>query len=278
MNELYERVRPHRIAQWAIAIVEFWTLQKVDTTEKYLRTLDYIASYVGFGWFLGVFMAKVQVATAFKGGIFLAGNWLSFIEDTALPCILIILFGTVYAFSRHSVRLELLIGPKLFPHDRVPKDWGGPTDRAIVFWSVIGFLILYIALTWVADNIKIASLIMFILALNDWRTRYLIETGIGNYFKEEKYAPRRDEKDYEVIQKRRAVASKFLFEKPHLRKETGRVAGCGLAFLVSMVGYLYSVNWLDFVAYFVLIATIIINEIITMRWRFEMYQELKGML
>jgi hypothetical protein len=106
MKKLYERVRSHPIAQWIIAIVEFWTLQKVDTTEKYLRTLDYIASYVGFGWFLGVFMAKVQVATAFKGGVFLTANWLSFIEDTALPCVLIMLFGTVYAFSRHSVRLE----------------------------------------------------------------------------------------------------------------------------------------------------------------------------
>jgi hypothetical protein len=172
----------------------------------------------------------------------------------------------------------VLIGPKLFPHDRVPRDWGGPTDRAIIFGSVIGFLILYIALTWVADNIKIASFIMLILACNDWRTRYLIETGIGNYFKQKEYAPQPNEKDYEVIQKRRAVAGKFLFDKPHLRKETGRVAGCGLAFLISLFGYFYSVNWLDFAAYFVLIATIIINEVITMRWRFEMYRELKEIL
>jgi hypothetical protein len=274
----FERVLSNPITRGTIALVEFWTLQKVDTTEKYLKTLDYIASYVGFGWFLGVFLAKVQVATAFKGGIFQIENWISFIENTALPCVLIMLFGTVYAFSRHSVRLELLIGPKLFPHGRVPENWGGPTDRVIIFFSVIGFLLLYVLLTWFADNIRIASFIMLILACNDWRTRYLIGKGIGNYFADKDYAPRRGEPDYEIIEKRRKVANKFLFGKPHLPKETGRVAGCGLAFLISMIGYIYSVDWLDFLAYFILIATMIINEVITMRWRFEMYQELKGML
>lgn len=298
ITEGYERVVSHPIARGATALVEFWTLQKLNTTENYLKTLDYIASYFGFGWFLSVFTAKVQRATAFKGGIFLAENWISFIENTALPCVLIIVFGTVYAFSRQSVRLELSIGPKVFPHDRVPKEWGGPavrviipfrvfrfiliyigpTERVTIFFRVIVFLGLYIALIWFADNIKIASLIMFILACNDWRTRYQIEEGMGNYFEMEKYAPKPTEKDYDVIQERRKIVRKFLFDKPHRAKETGRVAGCGLAVLISMIGYLYSANWLYFAAYFVLIATMIINEVIAMRWRFEMYQKLKGML
>jgi hypothetical protein len=256
-------------------LFEFWTLNRFDTTERYLKSLDYIASYLGFTAFLTVFVAKVQMSTAFNGGIFYLENWVTFVSETALPCLLLFLFGLIHGFGRQSIRLELSIGPKLFPPGRVPDDWGGPKDRVIAFLSVISFLLLFLMLTWFADNIKIASLIMFVLACNDWRTRYLINSGIGGYFSLEKYAPRPGDKDYDLILERREVADKFLFKKPHLWKEAGRAVGCGLAFAVSLSGYLRNTTSLDFAAYIILIGTLVLNEVITLRWRYRMFSEMR---
>jgi hypothetical protein len=119
---------------------------------------------------------------------------------------------------------------------------------------------------------------MVLLASNDWRTRHLIEKGMSEYFDDEKHAPHPNEKDYEIIQRRRVIARRFLFGKPHLRKETARVVGCGAAYLIALIGFFYAVNWLQLAAYFVLIGTLITNEAISMRWRFRMYQEIGGML
>ncbi|MGI8570224.1 MAG: hypothetical protein ACR2KT_14815 [Methylocella sp.] len=266
------------IARKLLNFFKFWTVQNLgfDTAEAYLKFLDYIASWVGTGVLFGAFSAKVQMSTYPKGGILHLANWVSFVVDTALPCFLMFLFACIYLLSRQSVRLELAIGPKLFPDGRVPTDWGGVKNRVIAFFSVIAFLILYVALILFADNIKIASLIMLIIACNDWRTRYLIETGIKRYFSDDYYAPHPGDKDYDVIEERRVVAKEFLFDKPHLCKESGRVAGCGIAFAVSIVGYVNGTDRLNVFAYVILIATLIANEFFSVRWRSGMYWNLKA--
>jgi hypothetical protein len=106
----------------------------------------------------------------------------------------------------------------------------------------------------------------------------LIEDGIGRYFKDSKYAPKTGEKDYEVISERREIAKEFLFKKPHLIKETGRVLGCWLAFVISMTGYFNDTSNLDVIAYLILMGTLIFNEYFTLRWRFMMYKKMKPLI
>jgi hypothetical protein len=265
----------HSWLKKVIAAFEFWSLQRFDTAERFLKALDYIASYVGVSAFTTVFVAKVQLSTELNGGISHLENWLLFIKSTALPCFLILLFGTIYMLGRHSVRLELAIGNKLFPPDRIPKDWGTPKVRVIAVVTVIAHLILFLSLTWFADNIVMASLIMLISAINDWRTRYLIGDGIKKYFEDEKYAPTPQDKDCAIIMERRTVADRFL-KKPHLLKETARAIGCALAFTLALYGYLNETTEFNVAAYIVLIATLVINEIITMDWRIRMFFEMKA--
>jgi hypothetical protein len=266
----------HTLGKKAIIVFEYWTLHRFDTTERYLKALDYLASYVGVSAFTSVFVAKVQISTAFNGGIFRWENWVTFVENTALPCFLIVLFGSIYFLGRHSVRLELAIGNKLFPPDRIPTDWGTSKVRVVALFSVVMHLLLFLSLTWFADNIKIASAIMFVTACNDWRTRYLIEGGISRYLSDEKYAPKPGEKDYAAILERREVARDFLFSKPHLRKETLRAAGCGLALAIALYGYATETDQFDYIAYLVLIVTLISNEFITVRWRVRMFLDMKA--
>jgi hypothetical protein len=257
-------------------VFEFWTLNRFDTTERFLKSLDYIASYVGFSAFLALFVAKLQISTAFNGGIFRLENWITFISETALPCLLILLFGIIHALGRQSIRMELSLGPRLFPSGRVPLDWGGPKDRVIIFVTIIGFLLLFLLLTWFADNILVASSIMLVLACNDWRTRYLIEDGIRGYFANKDYAPVPEDKDYRLILERRKVADEFLFVKPHLWKEGARIVGCGLALAAAVAGYIHQSSEMNLAAYAILIVTLVLNEIVTMRWRYGMFHKMRA--
>lgn len=275
-HALSEPHTKHPLLARFVDLFEFWTLQRFDTTERFFKALDYLASYVGFGAFFALVVAKVQISTGFKGGIFHLANWIAFAVDTALPCLLMLLFGSIYLFGRHSVRLELAIGPKLFPPDRVPKDWGSPKQRALVLITVVAFLLLFLVLTWFADNIKVASILMFVLACNDWRTRFLIQGGIQRYFADERYAPRLGDKDYALILARRAVADDFLFRKPHLEKETIRATGCGIAAGLAAYGYFWDVSWADIAAYLVLIVILLANEIATVSWRYRMFRAMKA--
>ena len=115
---------------------------------------------------------------------------------------------------------------------------------------------------------------MTAIACNDFITRSKIHKNINRTFSDKKYAPLPSERGYEVIQKKRQVARWYLFELPHLPKEAGCVLGCATALGVSVYGYVENRN-LDTVAYVTLIATLIVNELITLWWRMRRYQRLK---
>lgn len=73
---------------------------------------------------------------------------------------------------------------------------------------------------------------------------------------------RREERDYDLISKRREVIRDYLYKKPHLWKEAARAVGCAVAFAIAMSGS-------RSVSYLVLMATLIVNEIVTWNWRAE---------
>jgi hypothetical protein len=248
-------------------LFEFWTLYRFDTTERFFKSLEYIAGYLGFGFFWTVFVLRLQKSTALEGGILRLENWINYISETALPCLLILMFGIILAMGRQSIRLELKYGPKLFPAGREPKNWGGPKDRVVVILSVLGFLVAFVMLTWFAENIRAASFIMLVLACNDWRTRYLIQMGIKEYWN---IMPEPEDKDYEIVRARRKVAKVFLYKQPHLWKETAKIAGCLLAFIIGMSGV-----FSDTTAYIVLLTTLVLNEVLTLRWRMAMFFQMR---
>lgn len=243
---------------------KYWTVRDDTSTEGFLRFLDYVCSWLGPSYFFGVIAYRLTQSRYLTNG-----HWISFISNEGLPLFLVGLFWLIYFFSRHSARRELAIVRTLFPLGRVPDDLGDLKNRLVMGLSVLAFLGLYAALAAYVDNIKAVSFVMFAIACNDFRTRYLINKHMNRYFSDNKYAPLTSDKDYEVIKERRAVARDYLFKLPNLWKEAGRVAGCGIAFGVAIVGYLKSTDWPITLAYVLLIGTLILNEIITVRWRLD---------
>lgn len=199
-------------------------------------------------------------------------EWLKCSWQAFLPCGLILLIAFVYIQSRHSAKVELSIAEKLFPAGRLPNQWIGRKDPIAITVSVMAYFALYAGLAWVSDNIRLVSLFMLVIACIDFNTRRLINTRIRAYFDDAKYAPDPDnDKDYELIEKRRTVVRKFLYERPHLWKEAGRVTGCATAFSAAICGYLYSIEWMKLFSYLFLMLTLFSNELVTWWWRRERY-------
>jgi hypothetical protein len=240
----------------------YWRREDVETPTGLLKLYDSMGARVlELGFFFGVAWTMWQrYASPNK-------DWIARFLNALPSCFLVLLFGWIYRLSRRSSKVELAISGKLFPPGRAPAKWPSSRDSVRVTLSAVCFFSLYMALAWFAYNIRLVSLCMFVIACIDFNTRRLINKTVWEYFKSDSCPCRQDDKDRGVIQKRRAVAWQYLFELPHLWKEAGRVAGCLIAFGVAVGGYLCRAEWMISVSYLVLSGTLIINEILTFRWR-----------
>jgi hypothetical protein len=261
-------------ARKAATFGRFITVQRPETVLGYLKSLDYMVDKLVPATFMFVFGTKL-LRTALGAQALWTSGWCPVLKDTILPCVLMLAVGAMLFFSRHSVKLELDLGPKLFSTRRMPTEWGKPKDRMAVLFSVLLYMIFFSVLTWYSDNIKVAAGILLVVAINDWRTRYLIGDGIAAYLADPNYDPPHDDPDYDRIQRRRTVARRFLYGKPHLFKETCKSIGCAVAFALAMTGYMHGTSQYDVPAYFILILTVIINEYFSVKWRWKMFLEME---
>ena len=246
-------------------------LDNVKSAAGYLRLLNLLCGFVGFGWFVNVIRYRLQVSESLKDG-----DWASFASSgEGLSLLLVLVFWAKYSFSRQSAKRELEIGKMLFPKGRIPDDWQ-VKDRIIVTLQVVAFLALYMVLAWSTNDIRLSAVFMFVIAAFDLHGRYLINKNMKRYFSDSRYAPRPEEPDSEVIEGRREVVRWYLFQLPYLWKEAGCMAGCGIAASLAIVGYLESADRLYGFAYVVLIVTLVLNEIITQGWRYQRERRLKA--
>jgi len=257
-------------------ILWFANLRYPDRDEDYLKLLDFVCKVVNRGYF------------TFVAGLALGRG------ESLLSIVLIVLLGFVYYLSRLSVWQELEIGRTLYPSapDRVPGELL-MKDRMKITVEVFVFMMAYVAAAWTAHCILVVSLLMFVIACIDLNTRRLINEKTREYFREERYAPKEGESDFEAIKDRRAKAERFLFGRRHLEKEVARIIGFALAFGIANFAYFANAQNATFgnycvdaiycalyrapdgtgklaaLAYVVMIATLIVNECITLRWRID---------
>jgi hypothetical protein len=142
-----------------------------------------------------------------------------------LSLVLLLLIAIKYFFSRVSVKQELEIGKTLYPPGNIPDDLL-PKTRFEITVRVVGFLVLYAVLGSVSNHIFWASLILTIIACNDYRTRDDISSNVLRTFDDPKYLPSEGEKNYQSIMEKRKVARWYLSDLPTREKEGLHAIGC----------------------------------------------------
>jgi hypothetical protein len=245
-------------------------LKQVKTLLGTTSPLQATLSALAFGGFVYVFSSKVE--SALRPEALYSKSWAAIAETTALPCVLIVLFGWAFAVNQHHIKQEMLVASKLFASERDPKQSGW-----ITIYSMIAFVALYQALAWFAGSIVVVSGMYFIIACNDFSSRIFINNSVRDYLARHSYQPLLNDEDNEALGKRRSVALKFFFRRRHRVKDIIRAACSGLAFLFAIIGYFSSMHWPNFAAYSVIIGTIMANEAITFLWRLEMKRDMKEM-
>ena len=251
-----------------------WVLRYPGTIEEYLTLLSRVFTYAGAILLVALFFFKVQSSTAAQGGIITLQGWIAYIKEEPFPVLLILTEISQYVLGTRSAEKELAIAPKLLAYGRIPTSWSNKTKPAFVLISAISFLFLYCLQVWFASNIIILSSIMTIVACMDFRTRRLIEHATKDYFADANYSLVPSDSDYELISRRRHVYVQYL-ERPHLLKEGTRIAGCGLAFTLSLCGYLSGNELLYIGAYTVLLGTSLGNEALSLEWRLKRDHRMK---
>lgn len=240
----------------------FLTMENPTTAEGYLKFLNRLSDLtITTTYFFKIFFSNLEQGL------------------TGLPLGLLLVIASKYFFSRVSVKQELEIGKTLYPPGKVP-DILMPTSRREITFRVIGFLILYFFLGTVSNHLLIASFILAVIACNDVRTRFDIASNILKTFSDEAYMPDKSNPDYEKIMARRDVARWYLdaceqpiYQKPTYIKEGLCAFGCIIAFGFAAFGYLTGKDF-DSYGYVILIATLVLNEVITVWWRIERFRRL----
>ncbi len=187
--------------------------------------------------------------------------------NSMLPVLLIFVFAIKFRLSRRSSKVELAIAEKLFPAGNLPEDWSGPKEPVGITLSTVYFFSLYMLLAWLANYIIVVSLVTFLIGCIDWNTRRLIHKNVRRYFDDARYAPKVGDNHFEAIDASRGEVKKYLFNHPHLWKEGGCAAGCGVGLCIALIWLYVGSNWLRSASYIIIFSTLVVNEIITWRWR-----------
>jgi len=221
---------------------------RFETTEAYLKALDKLCSIANFTLFSKLFWEGYR-----QGG-------------NRRYLVLISLIWVKYYLSRLSVIKELDIAKSVFPYRRFPDELR-LKDRLKITFQVTLFMAFYSGLGLVARSIILVSLCLFVIGCLDLSTRLKINEKVRLYFSDARYAPNSEEIDYSAIQSKREIITRFLFELPHKQKEAGFAAGCVIALIVAVLGYLANSDQLTALAFYILTGTLALNEIITLCWR-----------
>jgi hypothetical protein len=269
----------------AIATALFWRNLQVDSFARNLQCMIERVANIFMYWVEDDIYAEQKVKTphglltfldkigdrVLEVGFFVVAAWTIFSKNngvnSVLAGLLVLVFAAKFRLSRRSAKVELAIGERLFPAGRLPENWSGPKDPVGITSSTIYFFALYMALAWFANNIVLVSFVIFIIACIDWNTRRLIHKNIKRYFSDDRYAAKIEDNDYEAITASREEVTKYLFNNPHLWKEGGCVAGCAVALSIALFSVHIGSYRLRSTTYVIILATLVVNEIITWRWR-----------
>jgi len=223
--------------------------QNPSDTVGYLSFLDYLVSM-----YLGMTVFFVIMYNRWAKGADL------------LSLVLLLAIGVTWLTSRLSVKQELRIMKGLFPGDRVPDDLA-PKSRASITVRVSAFTLCYALMAWYTNSVLFVSFCMLVIGVIDFGTRRQINSRFQRYMSDRQFAPNLLETGAEVIEARREVAKWYLFELPHLRKETLRTLGFMISFCVAVIAWRTQSHAASNGAYLILIAVLIMDGFITLRWR-----------
>lgn len=244
-----------RLYNAVVLVYMFLTLEDPRPVEGHLKLLNRVSD--------------LSIATTYFFKLF--GTGLESGGDR-LSLWLLLTIAIKYFFSRVSVNQELAIGKTLYSPGKVPDDLL-PKTRGEITFRVLGFLALYFILGSVSDHIFWASLILTVIACNDYRTRFDISSNILRTFDDPRYQPSEHERAYQTIVDKRKVARWYLSDLPNRTKEGLCAIGCIAACGMTVYGYFRNANF-DIAAYVTLIGALALNELVTLWWRIDRFRRL----
>lgn len=218
--------------------------------------------------YLGVLLYGCLLIAGFFS-IFTLAHW-AWASGGPLPSVLTVEVGFKYLLSMFSAGLELNIARTLFPQDRerTPDEFR-TSDRLKLSLVVLFYVFTYAFIVYYVGNIAYVSAVLMILACLDLNTRRMINNKMNEYLNNSRYSPLSTERSYDEIMHKRKIASHYLFDNYHKAKEVLCALGYTGALVVAAATGLYTLG------YIIVIAVLLLNEIVQLRWRYPMIKELR---
>jgi hypothetical protein len=245
------------------------------TVEKklrlYVRLTDLL---VTTGMLILLFRYKLDLGSYFHSLEELQdpARWGRFWDEKGPPALLSVLVLYIFVVWRFFSRSELEIGTQLFSRSRTPQEWTRVHGHKLVPILIAAFYLLFSALALTVDNPAVFGLTMAALYGIALASQFIRKRNLERYFADHRFQPPDSDEHKAFILRRRQVAREYLFDGRHLVKEASVIAGSlaasAAAFIAAQLGLGPTLPFT------ILVATIVINEIVTFKWRRARNREL----
>lgn len=174
-----------------------------------------------------------------------------------------------YFLYKQAVLKEIGITANLFSRFNPPHDWKKMVGYQWVPFISIGLTAAFVGLAWYVDKLQVYILIVLITNVIDIRGNSVVRQTLIHHFADPAYMPLDADLHKEFIMRRRAVAEDYWIKKPHLERIGLMMIGNVGAFVIVFSEQIFGIKLPIQLAYAVVIAVIIGNEITMLRWRKE---------
>lgn len=256
--------------------------KNLKDTEEWLRfNMSMSDAIIAMVFFSAIFFKKLRLKEYF--GTEAPGDVASSLLDKKTPFDAVLIYaqdmGHVAALAaftflwyflyKQAVHKEIGITASLFSRFNPPHDWKKLIGYEWIPLISIGLTAGFIGLAWYVDKLQVYILIVLITNVIDIRGNSVVRQSLIAHFADPAYKPLDEDLHKEFIMRRRAVAEEYWIKKPHLERIGLMMIGNVAAFTVLFSEQIFGMKLPVQLAYGIVIAVIVANEITMFRWRKE---------
>jgi hypothetical protein len=239
-----------------------------------LRMSDTI---VATGVFVHLVRYRLEVHQYFAdpSAVLSVSAWLRLVREKGDVALLSAIVVYLLVMFRYGARRSLSHAFGLFSQSRIPHEWTGLYGYQSVVWMVGAFYALILVLVLSVERISVFCLTLAALFINSLRSHLLRRNNLRRYFADARYTPGDNDDHKPFIMRRRVVAERDLFGNKRVIKESLVIASCLCTSAVAFIVEFTDARFLNWVPYFLIAWTLVLNEAITSEWRIARDRDLE---
>jgi hypothetical protein len=190
-----------------------------------LQILITLSSLITVGIFIAIIKLQLQVEVYFPNtaDFFDARKWIFFLRENTLPIFLAVSAGFWLYFWRRAYTKEHDLLLRLFPRGRTPSEFSNFSTFFMSLGLMIVFNCSFLLLCYFITSPTHYCIFMLVILGVDLISSYLTRDNLRQYMDSAKHKPSEQDEYKEFIYRRRQIAMRYVYLRPHAWRTAGLI-------------------------------------------------------